>query len=177
MVVGLGNPGREYEHTFHNVGMMALERIFQAAREENPGAEASFRKHGGHFEYARIDDAIFVRPLVFMNESGIAVREALRSFGANPADLFVLHDESDLPVGEYKIVKGGSSAGHNGVQSIIDHIGTEDFSRVRIGIRNPNEVTRKKAGDFVLQSIPAETDGIFSKVFGSIASDLRLKGL
>lgn len=163
IILGLGNPGTEYENTYHNVGIMAL---MQWIAQHYP--EAAFRRHGDDFEYAKSGNIIFVRPLVFMNESGIAAREAVRAFDGRPEELLVLHDESDMPLGDYKLSQGGSSAGHKGVQSIIDHLHTETFWRARIGIRDPQEEKRKKAGDFVLRPITTAHQKILADVFSEI---------
>jgi len=169
LIVGLGNPGKEYEHTYHNVGRMALEHWLAQT-----DADATFRRHGDYFEYARSGDIVFVRPLTFMNESGLAVREAAKHFTIKPEDIVVLHDDSDIPPGEYKISFGGGAAGHKGVQSVIDHLHTEDFSRGRIGIRDPQEQTRKKAGDFVLDAVTPTDRNMLAGVFAEIeASALR----
>jgi peptidyl-tRNA hydrolase, PTH1 family len=106
-----------------------------------------------------------------MNESGRAVHDAMRVFDAKPEDIIVIHDDSDIPVGEFKRTTGGGSAGHNGIRSVIDHLHTQDFARIRIGIRAPDEAHRKKAGDFVLSPItPADKkvfENVFEKIFAS----------
>jgi PTH1 family peptidyl-tRNA hydrolase len=107
-----------------------------------------------------------------MNESGRAVQDAMRVFGAGAKDIIVIHDDSDIPVGEFKRATGGGSAGHNGIRSIIDHLHTEDFARIRIGIRAANEAHRKKAGDFVLSPITATDKKAFEQVFEKISSSL-----
>ncbi len=168
LIIGLGNPGPEYEGTYHNVGAMALDAWIA---ECDPGAV--FRKHDDYFEYATSGSIIFVRPLVFMNESGLAAREAVRVFDAKPESLLVLHDESDMPLGDYKLSRGGGSAGHKGLQSIIDHLHTDEFWRARIGIRNPKERTRKKAGDFVLKPVSAAHRKILVGVFSELITKAR----
>ncbi|HVN26346.1 MAG TPA: aminoacyl-tRNA hydrolase [Candidatus Paceibacterota bacterium] len=149
LAVGLGNPGPDYESTYHNAGRMALD--VWASREEG---DAAFRRHGDLFEYLKGSLRIFVRPLTFMNESGLAVREALKAFNVEPGRMIVLHDESDLALGSFRLSHGGASAGHKGIQSVIDHIHTDAFGRGRIGVRDPAERGRKKAGDFVLNPMP-----------------------
>lgn len=171
LIVGLGNPGPEYETTYHNVGVMALEHLAAAG-----DATRLFRRHGDSFAYAKRGECIFVRPLVFMNESGIAVRDAVRAFGANPDEIAVIHDESDLPLGEYKYVFGGGSAGHKGVQSVIDHLHTPDFWRARIGVRDPQELNRTKAGDFVLGHVTHSDMEKLGTIFEMIGKELALTG-
>lgn len=172
LIVGLGNPGDEYEDTYHNVGVRGLHAIAQHL--EKQGETLRFKRHGDLFEYAKAGGAILVRPLVFMNESGRAVAEALHAFGIVPEKLLVLHDDSDLRVGEYKITAGQNSAGHHGIDSIIESLGGNDFTRVRIGIRAAEEPRRKKAGEFVLSPITAEDKKVFEKIFAEITEKLGM---
>ena len=94
-------------------------------------------------------------------------------FGVGTKDIVVVHDDSDIPIGEFKYVHGGGSAGHNGIRSIIDHLHTEDFARIRIGIREPNETHRKKAGEFVLSPISKGNEKKLEGVFKTILSSLQ----
>jgi PTH1 family peptidyl-tRNA hydrolase len=170
LIIGLGNPDPLLEETYHNVGVLAVQWL--AEHGESGEASARFRRHGDLFEYVKIDKKIFMRPLVFMNESGKAVREAMRAFGMTPHDILVIHDDSDLPMGEWKLSKAGRAAGHKGIQSIIDHLKEEEFSRVRIGIREKGEVHRKKAGDFVLSPIAEKDRKTFEHIFEEISAKL-----
>ena len=163
IVVGLGNPGKAFENTYHNVGALALRYIV---------GDLAFKTHRALFSFATSDDAAFILPLTFMNESGAAVREALKKFNGGPEDLIVIHDESDLPVGKYKVSLGRNAAGHKGVQSIVDTLHTKSFTRIRIGIRPQNERQRKKAETFVLKNITAKDQGVLRKVFDEIADAL-----
>ena len=158
LVVGLGNPGKEYETTYHNVGVLALESL----------APEKFKKYKDLFEYAETDATVFVRPLTYMNESGTAVRAALKNFKAKPASLVLIHDDSDIIVGEYKISFDRNSAGHKGVQSVIDALGTKEFSRIRIGIRPARERQRQKVGEFALKKIATKDMVVLKKVFEEI---------
>lgn len=169
MIAGLGNPGPDYENTYHNIGLIALDYFL---KETAPEDGENFRKHGDSFEYKKNQGRIFIRPLVFMNESGLAIGDAAKSFNIRPEEILIFHDESDIPVGDYKITDGGGAAGHKGIQSIIDHLGSPHFSRIRIGIRNPDEIKRKKAGDFVLQSISKKDFEKFESVFAAIGHEL-----
>jgi PTH1 family peptidyl-tRNA hydrolase len=153
------------------VGALAVQWIVghKATKGDTP---SKFRAHGDLFSYIKTGEGIFIRPLVFMNESGRAVREAMHTFDAKPKDIVVIHDDSDLPIGGFKHTDGGGSAGHNGIRSIIDHLHTEDFARIRIGIREPNEAHRKKAGDFVLSPITLTDKKTFERVFSEISDSL-----
>lgn len=166
LIIGLGNPDPALAETYHNAGTLAVEWI-----AEHSGVEAvKFRPHKDSFSYAKNGAFIYIRPLVYMNQSGIAVKDAMHVFGASAKDIVIVHDDSDLPLGEFKRVQGGGSAGHNGIRSIIDHLHTEDFARIRIGIREPNEAHRKKAGDFVLSPIDPADKKTLEEVFKKIAA-------
>ncbi len=146
-LVGLGNTGPEYATTYHNVGAFVAEQLTQCEEGQTP---LSMLKH---------------YPLSgFMNESGGPVRLWLKENNLTIDDCLVIHDDSDLLIGDYKLVKGGSSAGHKGVESLVSHLGTEDFWRLRIGIRDPKEEVRRKAGEFVLRHWSANDERYFREV-------------
>ena len=170
LIIGLGNPDRVLAATYHNVGTLAMQWIAEHAAKNGGGTTPAlkFRAHKDTFAYAKSGTYIFIRPLVFMNESGRAAKDAMRVFGARAKDIIVIHDDSDIPIGEFKRAIGGGSAGHNGIKSIIEHLHTEDFARIRIGIRATNEAHRKKAGDFVLSPVTAADKKIFEGVFEEI---------
>ncbi len=170
MIVGLGNPLPEYETTYHNVGMLAVEYI--AKELEKNGVSLAFKPHKGLFKYASAGDVALVLPLTFMNESGAAVKEAMKKFGASAADLVVIHDESDMSVGAYKMSSGRNAAGHKGAQSIMDALRSKEFLRIRIGIREKNEKKRKKASEFVLKTIKPKDLKALQEVFEKIAREL-----
>lgn len=170
LVIGLGNPDPALVDTYHNVGALAVQWIAERMVENGGGAAEAlkFRVHKDSFAYAKSGMYVFIRPLVFMNKSGRAAKDAMRIFGAGTQAIVVIHDDSDIAIGEFKRTIGGGSAGHKGIRSIIDHLHTEDFARIRIGIRAANETHRKKAGDFVLSPITATDKKIFEDVFKEI---------
>jgi len=168
IIIGLGNPDPALEETYHNAGALAVQWMAEHAADGD--ATPKFRAHKGSFAYVKTGHYIFVRPLVYMNESGKAVSDAMRAFDVDAKHIVVVHDDSDIPIGEFKSVTGGGSAGHNGIRSIIDHLHTEDFTRIRIGIREKDEVHRKKAGDFVLSPISPANRKVLENVFESISS-------
>ncbi len=196
IVAGLGNPGPEFSSTYHNAGRLALEalatrlgapddsgnasgaagasgiRVGGASAVASGRGASTWKSHRGLFSYAIADGIALVSPLTYMNESGAAVGEALKKFGAKPSALIVLHDESDLPVGQYKISAGRGAAGHRGVQSIMDTVRTKEFTRIRIGIRPPRERTRRKASAFVLKPVSASDRAVFAEVFAKIADEI-----
>ncbi len=155
LVVGLGNPGKEYEFTYHNAGALVLRRLW-----EEFGNNFGALQETWCFDFSKGTDPetgekmVFVWPKTFMNESGRAVREALKFFKAKPAELIVFHDDSDLLLGNAKPSESPNVAGHHGLMSIQKELELKDFRRIRIGIRDPKEKKRRKAEEFVLKIIP-----------------------
>ena len=142
LVVGLGNPGIEYQFTPHNMGFLAVDRI--AGEYKVRVANRHCRALTGRAAIAG-HDVLLAKPETYMNLSGIAVRELVSEYEADPAqDLVVVYDELDLPFGQLRIRPRGSSAGHNGMESIIGALGTEEFTRVRMGI-NPGRPLKEGA--------------------------------
>ena len=145
LVVGLGNPGTEYERTRHNVGAEVVEIL--AARH---GARLRKAKERALVDEVRVGGrrlALAV-PTTYMNESGAAVQALARRFGVEPAHVVVVHDELDLPVAALKLKAGGGLAGHNGLRSITSHLHSDEFLRVRIGVGKP--VSKEQGADHVL---------------------------
>ncbi len=138
LVVGLGNPGRKYEKTRHNVGWMTLDR-FDLHFSEEKKFQAAIAKRG---------DVLFCKPLTFMNNSGQAVRAIIDYYTISIKDIIVVYDDKDLHLGIVRLRSEGSAAGHNGIRSILQHLGTDTFSRVRIGIAS--ERAKGDTAKFVL---------------------------
>lgn len=151
IIIGLGNPGRRYERTRHNAGFMAIDGLARDLR-----SEIAQERHNALLGKARIgsEEAILAKPQTYMNESGRAAGAIVRALYADPADLIVIHDELDLPLGSVRVKTGGGHGGHNGLRSIIEHLGSSDFIRVRIGIGRP--ATGLDTVDYVLSPFPAE---------------------
>ncbi len=136
LVVGLGNPGARYRDTPHNAGFRACDAL--AARHRMSDEQRKFR---GSFRRGRVrgHDVGLLKPETYMNASGEAVAEALRYLPITPDDVILLYDEIDLPAGKLRIRPGGSAAGHNGVRSVIEHLGSDSIARVRIGVGRPKQ--------------------------------------
>jgi len=148
LIVGLGNPGMEYQFTLHNVGFLAIDRI--ADRQQVRVANRHCRALTGRARIAG-HDVVLAKPETFMNLSGLAVRELVDEYQVNPAeDLVVLYDELDLPFGMIRIRSRGGSAGHNGAQSIIGALGSEEWARLRMGVQ-PERGSR--GADYLLAQI------------------------
>ena len=134
LVVGLGNPGKQYEKTKHNIGFMVVDAIADSVphtpwREEQRAEVCSITVAG--------EKVLLVKPQTFMNVSGESVGPLMRYYKIDPSDVYCIYDDMDLPVGKLRIRPNGSSGGHNGIKSIIQHIGTQTFNRVKIGIGRP----------------------------------------
>ena len=136
MIVGLGNPGRGYAHTRHNVGFDILD-IFAKRRGVKIGSRQS-RALVGSFNLCG-EDILLVKPQTFMNDSGQAVGDLARKHRLSPDDVLVIYDDLDLPLGKIRIRMRGSSGGHKGMKSIIAHVHSDDFPRMRIGIGRSGE--------------------------------------
>jgi peptidyl-tRNA hydrolase, PTH1 family len=135
LVVGLGNPGEKYLDTRHNVGFMAVERI---AAERGGTFRQQAKLHGLLADVGQGASRLrLLMPQTFMNDSGRSIRAALDWFDLQPADLLVLVDDMDLPLGRLRLRASGSAGGHNGLRSAISHLGTQDFPRLRMGIGAP----------------------------------------
>ena len=128
MIVGLGNPGREYLDTRHNAGFMAVD---QYARDLGLGFNDEKR---WHTKISRDGERYLLKPQTFMNESGSAVGKVAAFYKIEPAQILVLYDDIDLPLGRLRIRGGGSAGGHNGMRSVINHLGTQNLPRLRVGI-------------------------------------------
>ncbi|HVP51309.1 MAG TPA: aminoacyl-tRNA hydrolase [Terriglobales bacterium] len=132
LIVGLGNPGIEYQFTPHNLGFLAVDRL-----AEQCGVVVNNRHCHAQTARARIgsEDVVLAKPETYMNLSGMSVRELVEKYEARPAtDLVVLYDELDLPFGTLRVRPRGRSAGHNGVESVIGALGTQEFLRIRMGV-------------------------------------------
>jgi peptidyl-tRNA hydrolase, PTH1 family len=144
VVVGLGNPGSRYENTRHNVGVHVLQELLERA-----GARTKSHKSGCLVAETRLagESVVLARPTSYMNESGRPVSALVRYFKIAVERLVVVHDEIDIPFGEVRVKVGGGTAGHNGLNSIVPHLG-KDFVRVRVGVGRPRG--RREAADHVL---------------------------
>lgn len=174
IIVGLGNPGEQYHNTRHNIGWLALDELFpNSAWRENKKFNALIYESG---------DFLCIKPLTFMNNSGQAVQKILnyyklipKNFGlvnkknANLSDsLTVIHDDLDLSFGAIKISTDSTSAGHRGVQSIIDYLQTKKFTRVRLGIKNDLLRTHIPPEKFVIQPFTSEEKKQLPDIFNKI---------
>lgn len=171
LVVGLGNPGREYARNRHNLGFMVVDEL---ARRTG----ASFRsKFNGEFAETRLDEARIglLKPETYMNESGLAAGAAARFYKVDPGAILAVHDEGDLDLGRLQVRRGGGLAGHNGLRSLASHLGTQDFLRLRGGVGRPGRGDPRDLADYVLSDFAAEDDaeGIVDRAADAVEVLLR----
>lgn len=138
IILGLGNIGKEYENTHHNIGFMALDKIATSNNLEFK-LEKKFNAFICEYIY-KGEKHLLIKPTTYMNNSGIAIRQVMDYYKKDITELLVIYDDLDLPLGNIRIRKNGSAGGHNGVKSIISHLGTQNFNRVRVGIKKEKDV-------------------------------------
>jgi len=149
LIIGLGNPGKRYEKTRHNVGFM----ILNALREKLDSSDWSLsKKFNAETSGLTIngEKIILAKPMTFMNASGQSVQLIAHFYKVVPEDIIVVHDDKDLKLGDVRVQEDRSHAGHNGIKSIIEHIGTQKFTRVRVGVASENEKKMRDTSKFVL---------------------------
>ena len=146
LVVGLGNPGENYEFTPHNIGFLAVDRLAETNSIRVTRKECDARVGSGVIRGKRV---VLAKPQTFMNESGRAVNGLLGRYELKPDRLVVVYDELDLPWDSLRIRPGGSAAGHNGMKSVIAHVGTQNFARVRVGVDRGGG----RGADFLLSKV------------------------
>ncbi|HYE25636.1 MAG TPA: aminoacyl-tRNA hydrolase [Clostridia bacterium] len=170
LIVGLGNPGIEYQFTPHNVGFLAVDRI-----AERCGVKIANRHCRALTGRAIVEGkaAVLAKPETYMNLSGAAVRELVEEYEADPArDLIVIYDELDLPFGSIRVRERGSSAGHNGMKSIIGALGTEEFLRIRLGINPGHKIT--SGSQYVLSQFRKAQVPVLDEALDSAAEAVSL---
>ena len=172
LIVGLGNPGREYAGNRHNVGFHCLDRLAKVH-----GMAFDVKRDKAELAMGRIAGrrVVLAKPQTYVNGSGEAVGAIVRFFRIDPGDVLVIYDELDLPQGTIRLRPGGSSGGHRGMESIIEHLGTREFPRVRVGIgRPPGRMAPK---DYVLQDLGADEreamDEVYERVVATVEVTIR----
>ena len=171
LIVGLGNPEPEYASTRHNTGFLVIDKLLA-----DSGADTKFdKKANAEVAKTNIDKkrVLLAKPLTYMNNSGIAVRALLDFYKLKPENLIVIHDDKDIPLGETRVQTDRGPAGHNGVKSIIKHLGTKNFMRIRVGVAPGNQDNIKDAANFVLGKFTAEEKKKLKKVTENIAKELE----
>lgn len=156
LVVGLGNPGKKYAKTKHNVGFMSLD-YYAKTKKIKFKKESKFNG-----ESLKVGDLVLLKPHTFMNNSGLSILATINYYNIAIEDICIIYDDLDLPLGKIRLREKGSAGGHNGIKSIISHLGTDEFKRVRIGIdKNPMFDT----ADYVLSSFSKSEMETIKEVF------------
>jgi PTH1 family peptidyl-tRNA hydrolase len=173
IIIGLGNPGKEYTHTRHNAGFLALDYFLES---QAPGETFSYdKKFNADIAIVQLEgEKIFlVKPQTFMNNSGESVQKIASYFGVNTKEeITVIYDEIDIPFGKIKIT-GNSAGGHKGMQSIIDQLGTDEIYRVRIGIANDHS-KQSETAHFVLREFSKEEKEMLPKILKKASREILL---
>lgn len=170
LIVGLGNPGIEYQFTPHNIGFLAVDRI-----ADQCGVKIGNRHCRALTGRARLEghEVVLAKPETYMNLSGVAVRELVTEYEADPtSDVIVIYDELDLPFGSIRVRPRGRSAGHNGIKSIISALGTEEFTRIRLGISPEHKISSGK--DYVLSQFRKVQIPIVDEALDTAAEAVRM---
>jgi PTH1 family peptidyl-tRNA hydrolase len=169
LIIGLGNPDQKYQNTRHNLGQSILTKYVQNHYHE------SFKKN--NFLSAQVleigqgsDKKIFAIPLDYMNSSGIAVQKLSQYYKISPANIYIIHDDLDLEVGDYKVQFDRGPAGHNGIKSIIEYLGTQQFNRIRVGTGKPQDQTPVE--NYVLQTLPQDQQAIIDNLLPEIFKEI-----
>lgn len=164
LIVGLGNPGEKYINTRHNIGFRAVEKLL---KDLAPLEKSNWRSAGKiKAEIAKLGEIILVKPQTFMNACGFAVKKLADYFHIKPAEIWVIHDDLDLPLGKIKIRQGGGTAGHHGLESIAEKLGATNFVRFRLGVGRPRghdawekmNIKRREVEKYVLSDFAPEEE-------------------
>ena len=166
LIVGLGNPESKYDGTRHNAGFMFVERLLTKLPRSFQPRIHGFQSYYWKGTYAGAP-LMIQTPLTYMNLSGEAVAPLMRSEGIAPDEVLVVHDDMDIPLGRIRIRKGGGSAGHNGIKSLIEEIGSEGFHRMRIGVGHAE--SSGDVIDYVLSEFSEEEKAVFDRVLAGAA--------
>jgi PTH1 family peptidyl-tRNA hydrolase len=192
LIVGLGNPGERYERTRHNVGFLVLEKLktkisnfqfpiskwFDTTHHpesvEGQILNRNFQlEKKFNAEIQKLEDVILAKPQTFMNESGMAVSSLANFYKIKPDNIYVIHDDLDLRLGDYKIQKGVGPKLHYGIQSIEEKLGSKDFWRIRVGVDNRDPQNRIPGEEYVLQKFTDEEKGIIERTIDKVIIELN----
>lgn len=165
--VGLGNPGQQYEKTRHNAGFLFVEHLAKNARSK----WVSSSQFNGEVAECSVSGAelILLKPMTFMNRSGVSVGKLLRYYKLVPEEMLVIHDELELPTGAVRLKRDGGHAGHNGLRDIIANVGSRDFYRLRLGIGRPDVGS---VSDYVLSRLALGAQADLADLFDQLSSNM-----
>lgn len=175
LIVGLGNPGEKYQNNRHNIGFVVAEEVAQRLKEKGESEDFNLQlKSKFEAEIAQSKDLIIAKPVTFMNESGRAVSAISRFYKVKSEDIYIIHDDLDIPLGSYKIVHGKGPQVHNGLLSVEKELGTDMFWNVRIGVENREVRGNKGIPGMVysLQDFGTHEMKIVAEVVEKVVTDL-----
>ena len=168
IIAGLGNPGKEYERTRHNTGFLCIDYLSALYRITVSKIKFKSLIGEGIIQGKKV---VLAKPQTYMNNSGMAAAALVRHFGVEPAQLLAIYDDMDLPLGTIRLRPGGGSGGHKGMDSLIFHLQTDRFPRLRIGIGRPQN---SDAVDYVLEAFSAEEEAVLGPVLQAAASAVEV---
>lgn len=169
LIIGLGNPGKEYEETRHNVGFKALDAI--AIKFNINITDKKFRAFCGSGIISG-EKVLLIKPQTYMNLSGESVRKAMDFFKLSNEDIVIIYDDISLAPGQLRIRKKGSAGGHNGIKSIISHVGSEEFLRIKVGVGD--KPAGRDLADYVLGKISGNEQGLMRDAYSDIVDAIEL---
>lgn len=172
LIVGLGNPEKKYYNTRHNAGFLIIEKIIAAYQLPAPVFD---KKSNALISKGSLDKkrAVLAMPQTYMNNSGFTVRTLLDFYKLSPADLIVIHDDKDIPLGKTRVQTNRGPAGHNGIKSIIEHLGTQNFTRIRVGVAPENQERITDTAGFVLGSFTTTEKKALDTICDTIISEIK----
>lgn len=172
LFAGLGNPGERYDNTRHNIGFSILDQFCESLpRDFICGPERSKPKYALRRLETPKGDWLLLKPMTYMNLSGEAVGEVIRYYKMSPEQVLTVHDELDLPLGRLQLRFGGGAAGHRGVESLVQHLGSRDFHRLRVGVDKP---ATGETAQYVLQGFRPDEREVLEQVRATAVKTLRL---
>jgi PTH1 family peptidyl-tRNA hydrolase len=169
LIVGLGNPGRNYARNRHNIGFICLNHFARSHGVKFDRKQAHARTGRGKIAS---NEVVLAKPQTHMNSSGESVSRLVNKFNINLEDLIVIHDDLDLPLGKIRLSSGSSSGGHKGINSIIKDLGSQDFIRVRIGIGRPAEASEEEVIAYVLSDFTSEQKHAIAQAIPKVSEAL-----
>jgi PTH1 family peptidyl-tRNA hydrolase len=171
LILGLGNPEKKYTNTRHNAGFLIIEKLIKHYTFSQPKLD---KKSNAHVSKGEINGKrmVMAMPQTYMNNSGLSAQALLSFYKLTPRDLIVIHDDKDIPLGQTKVQTDRGAAGHNGIKSIIEQLGTKDFTRIRVGVA-PQDETIHDTASFVLGSFTAAEKKMLFAIIPHITQEIE----
>ena len=164
IIVGLGNPGSNYSSTKHNFGFWVVDKIVKQS-------SLKYKSGKGEYIFAQSNEYMFVKPTTYMNDSGIAIQQLLSYYKLDIKDFIIIYDDIDIDLGRIKFRASGSPGGHNGIKSIINHMKTDSFDRLKIGIAT--SMNMRPSEQYVLKAFPKKYNNLISEVLDNATSGVN----